>query len=153
MADGPAGWCDDRASAAGGDGFRTGPYDPDRGRDRTRRLAAYLGATGGVPRPTGLPDEQHPRTGAYKELRDLGMDLHELHALMAPRPFLISGGSEDPPERWIALNHAIEVNRLLGYEDRVAMTNRPKHDPTELSNAQIYRFFEHFLKQTPAPRG
>jgi hypothetical protein len=26
------------------------------------------------------------------------------------------------------------------------MTNRPAHPPTEESNAQIYAFFEHFLK-------
>jgi hypothetical protein len=29
---------------------------------------------------------------------------------------------------------------------RAAMTNRPAHSPTEESNAQIYAFFEHFLK-------
>jgi hypothetical protein len=73
--------------------------------------------------------------------------LHELHALMAPRPFLVSGGSEDPPERWRALNHSIAVNRLLGYENRVAMTNRPGHTPTAESNEQIYQFFAHFLKR------
>jgi hypothetical protein len=28
-------------------------------------------------------------------------------ALMAPRPFLVSGGAEDPPKRWQALNHAL----------------------------------------------
>jgi len=38
---------------------------------------------------------------------------------MAPRPFLVSGGTADMLERWPALNHAIAVNRLLGYEDRV----------------------------------
>ena len=48
-----------------------------------------------------------------------GRDLHELHALMAPRPFLVSGGSEDQPERWKALNHAVAVNKLLGVENRV----------------------------------
>jgi hypothetical protein len=68
---------------------------------------------------------------------------------MAPRPFLVSGGSEDQPERWKALNHTIAVNRLLGYENRVGMTNRPKHDPTVESNEQIYLFFEHFLKPSP----
>ena len=46
-----------------------------------------------------------------------GRDLHELHALMAPRPFLVSGGSEDPPERWKALNHAVAVNKLLGLRE------------------------------------
>ena len=67
---------------------------------------------------------------------------------MAPRPFLVSGGAEDTPPRWIALNHAVAVNRLLGSEHRVGMTNRPKHDPTPESNEQIYRFFEHFLRPT-----
>jgi hypothetical protein len=74
-----------------------------------------------------------------------GRDLHELHALIAPRPFLVSGGSEDPPSRWTALEHAVQVNRLLGFEDRVALTQREGHTPTEESNAQLYAFFEHFL--------
>ena len=65
---------------------------------------------------------------------------------MAPRPFLVSGGSEDPPRRWIPLQHTIEVNRVLGFEDRVGMTNRPEHAPNAESNAAIYAFFEHFLQ-------
>jgi len=69
-------------------------------------------------------------------------DLVELHALMAPRPFLVSGGTADLPERWAALNHAVAVNKLLGYENRVAMTNREGHAPTQESNEQVYRFFE-----------
>ena len=76
--------------------------------------------------------------------------LHELHALMAPRPFLVSGGSEDQPERWKALNHAVAVNEFLGYTNRVAMTNRSGHSPTPESNKQIYLFFEYFLRDTPA---
>jgi hypothetical protein len=75
-----------------------------------------------------------------------GHDLHELHALIAPRPFLVSGGAEDRPQRWQALNHLIQVNDLLGYKNRVAMTNRAGHSPTEESNAQLYAFFEHFLR-------
>jgi hypothetical protein len=106
----------------------------------------YLGAQPGPARPQGLPDEAHPRTGAYRALVEQGMDLTELHALMAPRPFLVSGGSEDTPARWPALNHAIAVNRLLGFTGRVAMSNRPKHEPTVESNEQLYRFFEHFLR-------
>ncbi len=86
------------------------------------------------------------RTGAYKTLVDGGHDLVELHALMAPRPFLVSGGSADLPERWPALNHAIAVNRLLGHENRVAMTNREGHSPTDESNGQAYRFFEWWLR-------
>ena len=109
----------------------------------------YLGMQPGPPRPPGLPDESHPRTGAYRVLVEQGMDLTELHALMAPRPFLVSGGAEDTAARWPALNHAIAVNRLLGFENRVGMSGRPKHDPTPESNEQIYRFFEHFLKSSP----
>ncbi|MBK8881150.1 MAG: prolyl oligopeptidase family serine peptidase [Bacteroidales bacterium] len=84
--------------------------------------------------------------GLYPKLIAGGYNLHELHALMAPRPFLVSGGSEDTEQRWIVLNHAIAVNRLLGYENRVAMTNRPDHSPTAESNEHAYLFFEHFLK-------
>jgi pimeloyl-ACP methyl ester carboxylesterase len=106
----------------------------------------YLGWEAGRTRKPGVPTEENPRTGPYKMLVETGHDLHELHALMAPRPFLVSGGAEDRPERWKALNHTIAVNRLLGYENRVAMTNRKGHSPTEESNEQLYRFFEHFLK-------
>lgn len=84
--------------------------------------------------------------GLYPELIREGYDLHELHALMAPRPFMVSGGSEDTPRRWIPLNHTIAVNKLLGYENRVAMHNRPDHSPTAESNEMIYLFFEYFLK-------
>jgi dienelactone hydrolase len=84
--------------------------------------------------------------GLYPKLRKEGYDLHELHALMAPRPFLVSGGSEDQLKRWIPLNHAIAVNRLLGFENRVGMTNRAGHPPTAVSNEQICLFFEHYLK-------
>jgi len=112
----------------------------------------YLGAEPGrkrLTRPSPLPD---PRPGAYAKLVAAGRDLHELHALLAPRPFLVSGGSEDPPERWRALNHAVAVNRLLGYENRVALTSRRGHDPTAESNEQMYLFFEHFLKPGKAAR-
>jgi hypothetical protein len=71
--------------------------------------------------------------------------LHELHALMAPRPFLVSGGSEDRPERWTVLNHAVGVNRFLGFQNRVAFTSRPAHSPTPESNEQAYLFLEYFL--------
>ncbi len=106
----------------------------------------YLGYEGPMFRRRGVPSADNPRTGLYRQLIEEGRDLHELHALMAPRPFLVSGGSEDPVSRWRALNHTRAVNRLLGYENRIAMTNRPTHDPTEESNEQMYLFFEHFLK-------
>lgn len=108
----------------------------------------YLGhEPGGKDRKPGIPTEKNPRTGAYRKLIADGRDLHELHALMAPRPFLVSGGSEDFPARWKALNHAVAVNRLLGHENRVAMTNRPGHTPTPESNEQLYRFFERVLME------
>lgn len=106
----------------------------------------YLGYEPNRQRQPGIPSTANPRTGAYKELIRRGHDLHELHALMAPRPFLVSGGAEDTPKRWIALNHTVTVNSLLGYTNRVAMTNRKTHSPTPESNEQVYAFFEYFLK-------
>lgn len=106
----------------------------------------YLGYESDRQRQRGIPGKSSPRTGAYKRLFLEGHDLHELHALMASRPFLVSGGSEDRPERWKALNHTIAVNELLGCTNRVAMTNREGHSPTTESNEQIYLFLEHFLK-------
>jgi len=110
----------------------------------------YLGYHPPPWRKRGRITDDNPARGLYPRLVADGHDLHELHALMAPRPFLVSGGSEDPAERWRALHHAIEVNRVLGYEHRVAMTNRPDHAPTPDSNAAVYAFFEHFL--TPSRR-
>lgn len=105
----------------------------------------YLGLDPAITRKRGLVAATAPRTGAYAKLIAQGHDLHELHALMAPRPFLVSGGAEDTPARWPALTHAIAVNRFLGHENRVAMTNRPLHDPTAESNTALYGFLEHFL--------
>ncbi|TWU06007.1 dienelactone hydrolase family protein [Stieleria varia] len=107
----------------------------------------YLGYHPPPWRPRGMITQENPSRGRYPEMVAAGRDLHELHALMAPRPFLVSGGSEDPPKRWEALNHSIQVNRLLGYEDRVAMSNRDEHSPNPQSNAIIYAFFEKFLKE------
>ena len=106
----------------------------------------YLGLGEWPKRKPGLITADNPRTGPYAQLIEQGLDLHELHALMAPRPFLVSGGSEDYPARWIPLNHTVAVNQLLGFTHRVGMTNRPMHAPTAESNEQIYLFFEHFLK-------
>jgi len=105
----------------------------------------YLGYDPNFTRKPGLVREDNPRTGAYKTMIEKGHNLHELHVLMAPRPFLVSGGAEDPPKRWSDLHWALKVNELLGHKDRVAMTNREEHAPNEESNAQIYAFFEHWL--------
>lgn len=107
----------------------------------------YLGFDPAVRRPAvGLPTTDNPRTGPYKVMRERGLDLHELHALIAPRPFFVSGGAEDPLDRWVALNHAVAVNLVLGYRNRVGMSTRPTHDPTPESNAQIVAFFTHALQ-------
>ena len=105
----------------------------------------YLGYHPRPWRKRGVITPENPARGCYPRLVDAGWDLHLLHALMAPRPFLVSGGSEDPPSRWLALNHTVAVNRLLGYENRVAMSNRPQHVPNSQSNAVIFDFFEYFL--------
>ncbi len=107
----------------------------------------YLGLQPGEEqRKPGVPSNENPRTGVYKTLMETGHDLHELHVLMAPRPFFVSGGSEDPVERWEALRPTVELNRALGYRFRVGMGNRKDHTPTTESNDQIYAFFEHFLR-------
>lgn len=106
----------------------------------------YLGYHPPPWRPRGLITAENPARGLYPQLRQSGKDLHELHALMAPRPFLVSGGAEDPVERWIPLNHTRDVNALLGHRDRVFMTNRPTHAPTPESNGVLYDFFVHVLK-------
>ncbi|HZO89582.1 MAG TPA: alpha/beta fold hydrolase [Chthonomonadaceae bacterium] len=106
----------------------------------------YLGyEPGKPPRKAGIPTDENPRTGAYKQLIEAGQDLHELHALLAPRPFFVAAGSEDPPSRWQALNHTVGVHKLLGADHRVGMAHRPEHPITPEANAQICGFFEYFL--------
>jgi hypothetical protein len=97
-------------------------------------------------RKAGIPNAKNPRTGPYKKMMADGRDLTDLHALIAPRPFLVSGGAEDQPPRWKPLNHLIAVNKLLGADRRVAMTNRKLHSPDAESNAALYTFFEWALK-------
>ncbi len=106
----------------------------------------YLGYHPPPWRKRGVVTKENPARGLYPQLIAAGRDLHELHALMAPRPFLVSGGSEDPPRRWQALNHTIEVNRLLGHNHRVGMSSRSDHSPTPESNEVIYGFFEAVLE-------
>jgi dienelactone hydrolase len=107
----------------------------------------YLGYDPGQKRQSGVPSTTNPRTGLYKELVDAGDDLVDLHALMAPRPLLVSAGTEDPPRNWQALNHLVAVNKLLGYDERVAMTARPTHVPTPEALEIELAFLEYWLKQ------
>ena len=106
----------------------------------------YLGYDPKVRRKAGVPSEQNPRTGLYKELVDAGEDLVDLHALMAPRPVLVAGGVQDPPRNWQALNHLVAVNDVLGVKDRVALTARKTHVPTAEALELELNFLEFFLK-------
>ena len=106
----------------------------------------YLGYSPPPWRKRGMITDQNPSNGLYPKLMANGYNLQELHALMAPRPFLVSGGSEDTPKRWIPLNHSISVNHLLGFNNRIAMTNRTNHSPNPSSNEIAYLFLEYFLK-------
>jgi hypothetical protein len=109
----------------------------------------YLGYEPGRQRKPGVPSSENPRTGLYKKMFEAGEDLVDLHALMAPRPVLVSGGTEDPPQNWRALNHLVAVNMLLGHKHRVAMTARPTHVPTAEALEMELLFLEYWLKWTP----
>lgn len=110
----------------------------------------YLGYEPGMQRKSGIPSVNNPRTGLYRRLVEDGDDLVSLHALMAPRPVLVSGGTEDKPENWQALNHLLAVNHLLGFDDRVAMTSRPTHRPTPAALEIELAFLEYWLKCAPS---
>ncbi len=112
----------------------------------------YLGYDPKEERKPGIPSPTNPRTGLYKELVDAGEDLVDLHALMAPRPVLVSGGVQDPPRNWVALNHLVAVNSVLGYKDRVALTARKTHVPTAEALELELAFLEYHLKLAPQKR-
>src|SRR5262245_29695141 len=68
---------------------------------------------------------------------------------MAPRPVLVSGGVQDPPKNWQALNHLVAVNNLLGHQNRAFLTARQTHVPTAEALALELTFLDYFLKQAP----
>jgi hypothetical protein len=106
----------------------------------------YLGRDASAQRKPGVPSADNPRTGLYKRLVDEGDDLVGLHALMAPRPVLVSGGTEDPPRNWRALNHLVAVNEMLSRKDRVFLTARRTHVPTPEALTLELAFLEYWLK-------
>lgn len=106
----------------------------------------YLGYDPKVQRKEGVPSTTNPRTGLYKELMEAGEDLVDLHALMAPRPVLVSGGVQDPPRNWLALNHLVSVNSVLGHKQRAFLTKRKSHVPTAEALELELAFLEYFLK-------
>ena len=107
----------------------------------------YLGYDPKVQRKPGIPSAANPRTGLYKELIEGGDDLVDLHALMAPRPVLVSGGVQDPPKNWQALNHLVAVNQVLGQKQRVFLTARKTHVPTPAALERELAFLEYWLKR------
>lgn len=107
----------------------------------------YLGYDASTKRKPGVPSDSNPRTGLYKKLVEADDDLVSLHALMAPRPVLVSGGTEDPPQNWRALNHLVEINKLLGHENRAAMTARKSHVPTAEALEVELAFLEYWLSR------
>ncbi len=109
----------------------------------------YLGFDPKIQRKSGVPSDKNPRTGLYKNLIDAGEDLVDLHALMAPRPVLVSGGVQDPPKNWQALNHLVAVNSLLGHKNRAFLTARKTHVPTAEALELELAFLEYFLKHAP----
>jgi hypothetical protein len=106
----------------------------------------YLGYDPKVERRPGIPSAANPRTGLYRDMIEAGDDLVDLHALMAPRQVLVSGGVQDPPRNWQALNHLVAVNNLLGHKNRVFLTARKTHIPTAEALDLELAFLEYFLK-------
>ncbi|MCM1533006.1 MAG: S9 family peptidase [Ruminococcus flavefaciens] len=108
----------------------------------------YLGYR---PRPwtsTWSDDVGRAGFGAYRQLRNSGHDLHELHALMAPRPFLVSGGLADGEARLPALYPTVQLYDKLGCSGCVYFSHRLSHDPDEESNQLICDFFGKYLSPT-----
>lgn len=111
----------------------------------------FLGRFLGTVRASPRRDDDHPRVGAFAALYNAGLNLNDMHALMAPRPLLVMAGtkrlpslaitSADDEGRWAVLNHTIAVDRLLGYENRVGMLNHASHEMTPEWKAQIAQFF------------
>src|SRR5262249_37271330 len=103
-----------------------------------------------------VPSQATPGTGLSKEMVDAGEDLVDLPALMAPRPVLVSGGVQDPPRNWQALNHLAAVNNLLGHKNRAFLTARKTHVPTaealDLELAFLEYFLKHAARDKPASR-
>lgn len=111
----------------------------------------YLGYDPKVRRKPGVPSETNPRTGLYKELIEAGDDMVDLHALMAPRPVLVGGGVQDPPRNWRALNHLVDVNKVLGVKKRAALSARKTHRPTPEALEVEVAWLEYWLKYDEQP--
>ena len=89
----------------------------------------------------------NPMTGAYKSIIEQGLNTTELHALMYPRPFLLSGGTDGGILEWTSLNYTKKLYEKLGVKNKIAFTKRGGHAPTDESNKQIIDFFNNFLNK------
>ncbi|MHC4508094.1 MAG: sulfatase-like hydrolase/transferase [Planctomycetota bacterium] len=77
--------------------------------------------------------------------------LQQVHALMAPRPFLLIGDVPGRSRGWSVLNPAVAVNRMLGYQHRVAKANSKRRNLARTANEPIYRFLQWWLHETAVP--
>jgi hypothetical protein len=66
---------------------------------------------------------------------------------------LVSGGVQDPPNNWLALNHLVAVNSLLGHKDRALLTQRATHIPTAAALELELDFLEYYLKHAAKKSG
>lgn len=122
-------------------------FDEDKGGYINYWEPWYLGYYPPPWHDTWSPGGATARRGAYAALKEGGHNLDELIALMAPRPFILSGGYSDGPERREILDAIERVYDLLGAPGRIGFTSRAGHDPTPESNEAIYDFFIKHLCQ------
>jgi len=71
----------------------------------------------------------------------------ELHALMAPRPFLVSGGTLPTCGTMAGAQPRCRRQSVLGFENRVAMTNRKEHGPSKGTTSRFIASLEWWLKR------
>ena len=91
-----------------------------------------------------LVEDEHERFVAHESAgqRQL-LPLAEAH-VHAARP---CGPKLRLETRGQPLNHVVAVNKFLGVDNRVAMTNRKEHSPDAEANEILYLFFEWALKK------
>jgi acetyl esterase/lipase len=89
--------------------------------------------------------------GGYVRQWDRATDLHELLALIAPRPFLlIAGESSDSDKSWHYVNAARQVYALYGSPRHIGLFNhRAGHAPTPEAVRLSIEWMKHFLGPVP----
>jgi hypothetical protein len=76
---------------------------------------------------------------------------HQVLALAAPRPLLVTGGDDaDGDASWPFVKAALPVYELLGAGDRVGLYNhKGKHSFPREARKVAYRWLDHWLGFTP----